>query len=54
MKPGVKNILEGLNATETDLSLHLIPRLLGKIQAVKLEGFFYDIGTPENLLLANK
>jgi mannose-1-phosphate guanylyltransferase len=54
MKPGVKNIVEGLNSSETDLSLHLIPRLLGKIQAVKLEGFFYDIGTPENLLLANK
>ena len=54
MKPGMKAEIDELNEYENDISLHLIPRLLGKIKAFELKGYFYDIGTPENLLLANK
>ena len=54
MKPGIKAEIDKLNKYENDISLHLIPRLLGKIKAFELKGYFYDIGTPENLLLANK
>ena len=54
MKPGIKAEIDKLKEYENDISLHLIPRLLGKIKAFELKGYFYDIGTPENLLLANK
>jgi len=54
MKPGIKAEIDKLNEYENDISLHLIPKLLGKIKAFELIGYFYDIGTPENLLLANK
>jgi len=54
MKPGIKTEIAKLNEYENDISLHLIPKLLGKIKAFELTGYFYDIGTPENLLLANK
>ena len=54
MKPGMKEVINTLNEYENDISLHVIPKLLGKIKAFELKGFFYDIGTPENLLLANK
>ena len=54
MKPGVKAEIDKLNENENDISLHLIPKLLGKIKAFELTGYFYDIGTTENLLLANK
>lgn len=32
-----------------DLSKHVLPRFLGKLLAVPLEGNFIDIGSPENL-----
>ena len=54
MNHGIKSDIDKLNEYENDISLHLIPRLLGKIKAFELKGYFYDIGTPENLLLANK
>ena len=54
MKPGIKEVFNTLNEYETDISLHVIPKLLGKIKAFELTGYFYDIGTPENLLLANE
>ena len=54
MKPGIKEVVNTLNEYETDISLHVIPKLLGKIKAFELAGYFYDIGTPENLLLANE
>ena len=54
MKPGIKEVVNTLNEYETDISLHVIPKLLGKIKAFELTGYFYDIGTPENLLLANE
>jgi mannose-1-phosphate guanylyltransferase len=54
MKPLVKEEVDKLGEYENDISLHLIPKLLGKIKAFELAGYFYDIGTPENLLLANK
>ena len=54
MKPGIKEVVNTLNEYENDISLHVIPKLLGKIKAFELTGYFYDIGTPENLLLANE
>lgn len=54
MKPGIKVMINKLNEHENDISLHLIPKLLGKIKALELKGFFYDIGTPGSLTLANK
>jgi mannose-1-phosphate guanylyltransferase len=54
MKPKIKEEIDKLDEYENDISLHLIPKLLGKIKAFELAGYFYDIGTPENLLLANK
>jgi NDP-sugar pyrophosphorylase family protein len=53
MKPLVKEEVDKLGEYENDISLHLIPKLLGKIKAFELAGYFYDIGTPENLLTAN-
>jgi len=54
MKPQVKEEVNKLGEYENDISVHLIPKLIGKIKAFELAGYFYDIGTPENLLLANK
>ena len=54
MKPGIKEVVNALNEHENDLSLHVIPKLLDKIKAFELTGYFYDIVTPENLLLANE
>lgn len=54
MKPIVRVEIDKLSEYENDISLHLIPKFLGKIKAFELAGYFYDIGTPENLLLANK
>ena len=54
MKPGIKEVVNTLNEYENDISLHVIPKLLGKIKAFELTGYFYDIGTPENLSLANE
>ena len=53
MKPQVKKIIEGLTERENDISLHLIPKLIGKIKGEPLGGYFFDIGTPEDLILAN-
>jgi mannose-1-phosphate guanylyltransferase len=44
----IKNLPDELN----DLSRDVLPRLMGKIVAVPLEGFFIDIGSPQNLELA--
>ena len=54
MKPGIETEVRKLKTYENDIGLNLLPRLLGKIKAIELKGYFYDIGTPENLLLANK
>jgi mannose-1-phosphate guanylyltransferase len=43
-----KDILR-LSETENDISLHLFPKLLGRISAHHLDGEFVDIGTPEGL-----
>jgi mannose-1-phosphate guanylyltransferase len=53
MKPEVKKIIERLTDKENDISLHLIPKLIGKIRGEPLDGYFFDIGTPEDLILAN-
>ena len=53
MKPEIKNEINNLKNNENDISLNLIPKLVGKMKAFPLSGYFYDIGTPENLLIAN-
>jgi len=53
MKPETKDIIESLASNENDISLHLVPKLLGKINASPLRGYFFDIGTPIDLNLAN-
>jgi mannose-1-phosphate guanylyltransferase len=54
MKPEIEAEVNKLKVYENDISLNLLPKLLGKIKAAELDGYFYDIGTPENLSLANK
>ncbi len=50
----VKEEISSLSKTENDISNHLIPRLLGKIQSHNLIGEFIDIGSPLGLKLANE
>lgn len=47
-----KSLFLGLPPLENDISLHVIPKLLGKIQAHYLPGDFIDIGTPAGLAKA--
>jgi mannose-1-phosphate guanylyltransferase len=53
MKPDIKIKINSLKNNENDISLNLIPKLVGKMKAFPLNGYFYDIGTPKNLLIAN-
>jgi mannose-1-phosphate guanylyltransferase len=53
MRPEIENEIKGLKSNEIDISINLIPKLVGKMTGFPLKGFFYDIGTPDNLLLAN-
>jgi NDP-sugar pyrophosphorylase family protein len=53
MKPEIKEIIKNLKIEETDISLHLLPKLIGNLKAEPLKGYFFDIGTPTNLKLAN-
>lgn len=53
MKPKAQDVIKSLSPNENDISLHLVPKLLGQICAVPLSGYFFDIGTPEDLNLAN-
>jgi len=52
MKPEISEIVKQLSESDNDISLHLIPKLIGRIRAEPIEGYFYDIGTPEKLKLA--
>lgn len=45
-------IIKDLPAELNDLSRDVLPLLMGKLVAVPLEGFFIDIGSPQNLELA--
>lgn len=47
-----KQQIVNLSAEEHDISLHLIPKMLGKIQSHPLAGDFIDIGTPLGLIQA--
>jgi mannose-1-phosphate guanylyltransferase len=44
-----KQQILSLSVEENDISLHLIPKMLGKIQAHNLNGHFVDVGTPRGL-----
>jgi NDP-sugar pyrophosphorylase family protein len=52
MKPEVSEIVKQLPESQNDISLHLVPKLIGKIRAEPIEGYFYDIGTPDKLKMA--
>ena len=52
MKPEISEIVKQLPESQNDISLHLVPKLIGKIRAEPIEGYFYDIGTPDKLKLA--
>ena len=47
------NLVSNLNLNETDISLHLLPLVINKIELVSLKGAFIDIGTESGLKLAN-
>lgn len=46
-------IFAQLQIKKPDISLDVLPRLVGRIKAVELDGIFLDIGTPDNLQKAN-
>jgi len=54
MKPEISEFVKQLSESQNDISLHLVPKLIGKIRAEPIEGYFYDIGTPEKLKLARE
>ena len=54
MKPKVIETLMQLSETEVDISRDLLPRLIGRMQAYPLKGYFIDIGTPGELERARK
>jgi len=47
-----ENFFLSLSPPENDISINVIPKLLGKIQAHFLPGVFIDIGTPTGLAMA--
>lgn len=49
---GLNTFLE-LETQQPDISLNILPKLIGRLKAVELYGVFLDIGTPENLQKAN-
>jgi mannose-1-phosphate guanylyltransferase len=51
-RDGLKNFI-GLKTEQSDISINILPRLIGRIKAIKLNGTFIDIGTPKNLQKAN-
>jgi len=46
-KKECKSVISNLDKDETDISLHLLPKLVGQSRAFKLGGYFVDIGTPD-------
>ncbi len=46
------NFIYNLSEDNKDLSLHVIPKLIGKIHSVDVCGYLKDIGTPADLLQA--
>jgi mannose-1-phosphate guanylyltransferase len=52
MKPSIKKLLQDMSVEENDISRDLIPKLVNRILTVPLDGFFVDIGTPENYNIA--
>lgn len=53
-KPSIVEYINELKENENDLTIHLIPKLLGKMNVVPLRGNFIDIGTPIKLRHAVK
>ena len=47
------NLVSNLSSIETDISLHILPVVLRKIELVQLQGDFIDIGTKPGLKKAN-
>jgi mannose-1-phosphate guanylyltransferase len=40
-------VLEEIGQPPIDIGYHLLPRLVGRSQVIRIEGYFRDIGTPE-------
>jgi mannose-1-phosphate guanylyltransferase len=53
LTPEVREPLLKLSQNETDMSKHLIPKIMSGLFTFNFEGLFVDIGTPEGLRLAN-
>jgi mannose-1-phosphate guanylyltransferase len=49
VSPEAKDLFHSLSPLENDISLNIIPKLLGKIQEHFLPGDFIDIGSPKGL-----
>ncbi len=47
-KPAVLQLLDSLDASENDLSINVLPKLIGKIKVWPTDGYLRDIGTPES------
>ena len=47
------NLVSNLSSNETDISLHILPAVIKKIELVSLNGEFIDIGTKPGLKKAN-
>lgn len=47
-KPAVLRLLDSLDACENDLSVNVLPKLIGKIKVWPTDGYLRDIGTPES------
>lgn len=54
LSPNTKEIFFNLLPSENDISINLIPKLIGRIQAHFLPGDFIDIGSPAGLARAKE
>ncbi len=50
----LKDLVSSMSKDKNDISLHLMPLLLGKAQGWKTDGYLRDIGTLESLQKANR
>jgi len=51
--PQIKDVLFSLSLEESDISKHLIPKIMQGLFTDHFDGLFVDIGTPEGLEIAN-
>jgi mannose-1-phosphate guanylyltransferase len=51
--PQIKEALFDLDQDNSDISKHLIPKIMQGLYTDHFDGLFIDIGTPEGLEIAN-